>query len=96
MEALGKLPGGQDARKALSWLDENRDQFQGRIYSPMMLNITLKKPEDAVFLETLIPLKDLVAFGAEDVDDANSFLKQVCLWCLDNVHILYDLYSSSL
>ena len=67
-----KLPNGADAHKGMQWLANNRDQFHGRIYNPMLINIDMHNSEEAFVLENLIPVRDLVAFGAEGSEGNSS------------------------
>ena len=34
-----KMNNGQDAVKAMKWLQDNRDQFSGQVYDPIMMGI---------------------------------------------------------
>eukprot|EP00095_Tigriopus_kingsejongensis_P003200 maker-scaffold50_size457468-snap-gene-0.19 protein:Tk03200 transcript:maker-scaffold50_size457468-snap-gene-0.19-mRNA-1 annotation:"structural maintenance of chromosomes protein 5-like" len=76
LEILKSLPNGPDALKAMQWLMNNRTMFQGRIYDPIVTQINVIDPEDAVYLENTIPFRELVAFVAEDVEDMNQILRQ--------------------
>jgi chromosome segregation ATPase len=71
------LPNGKDAVKAMEWLSQNRDQFQGRVYDPMLMCIDVTEADKyAKYIETCIPPKELVAFAVEKSDDANKLMKQ--------------------
>ncbi|TRY78509.1 hypothetical protein TCAL_08127 [Tigriopus californicus] len=76
IEVLKVLPNGQDAIQAIRWLEENRNEFQGRIHLPIVTQINVHDPNDAVYLENTIAYRDLVAFVAEDVDEMNMILRQ--------------------
>ena len=40
IETLARLlPNGQDAVKAMKWLETNKDQFSSQIYEPMLMGI---------------------------------------------------------
>ena len=72
-----KMTNGQDAVKAMRWLQDNRDQFSGRVYDPIMMGIdVIDAANNAKYLENAIPARELVAFAAENKDDMNKLLKQ--------------------
>ena len=71
------LQNGRDAVTAFEWLSKNRDQFQGTVYDPLLLIMDVHEAEtNAKYIENAIPQKDLVAFAAENADDANALLRQ--------------------
>ena len=71
------LPNGRDAVQAMAWLKDNRDQFHGKIYDPMLIGIDVKDAfNNAKYLENTIPARDLVAFAAETAEDANKLMRQ--------------------
>ena len=43
-----------------------------------MMCMDVEDPEHAIFFENVIPVRDLVAFGATQSDDMNTLLRQVC------------------
>uniref|UniRef100_A0A8C4T7Q5 Structural maintenance of chromosomes protein 5 n=2 Tax=Erpetoichthys calabaricus TaxID=27687 RepID=A0A8C4T7Q5_ERPCA len=63
--------------KAIEWLRENRDRFQGNVYEPMMLVINMKDPRHAKYVEHHISTNDLRAFVFQRRDDMELFLKEV-------------------
>ena len=72
-----KMTNGQDAVKAMRWLQDNRDQFSGRVYDPIMMGIdVIDAANNAKYLENAIPARELVAFAAENKDDMNKLLSQ--------------------
>lgn len=76
IEVLKVLPNGQDAIKAIQWLEKNQNEFRSRIHLPIVTQINVHDPNDAVYLENTIAYRDLVAFVAEDVDEMNMILRQ--------------------
>ena len=43
IETLAKLlPNGQDAVKAMKWLENNKDQFCSQVYDPMLMGIDVQ------------------------------------------------------
>ncbi|EFN85556.1 structural maintenance of chromosomes protein 5 [Harpegnathos saltator] len=64
-----------DAYKGVLWLRENRDKFSAPVHEPMLLNINVKDASYAKYLETVIPLRDLIAFTCENKDDMNLLIK---------------------
>lgn len=67
----------RDAYEATIWLQQNEGRFKGKIYPPIMTQIDLLNASDARYVETQIPVKDLLAFVAEYPEDLNSFLGTV-------------------
>ena len=73
-----KLPNGSDAVKAMNWLQDNRDHFRGNIHEPILMGIDVQNAgENAIYLENIIPSRDLVAFAAENAEDANKLMTQL-------------------
>ncbi|KAL3218313.1 hypothetical protein MRX96_031585 [Rhipicephalus microplus] len=64
----------RDAYEATMWLQQNEGRFKGKIYPPIMTQIDLMNASDAKYVEAQIPLRDLLAFVAENPEDLNSFL----------------------
>lgn len=64
-----------DAYKGVLWLRENRDKFSATVHEPMLLNINIKEASYAKYLETIIPVRDLIAFTCENKQDMNLLLK---------------------
>ena len=75
-EILVTLPQGRDTLKALNWLANNRQNFRGQIYNPIMLQMNVENEDNAIYLENVVPIRDLVAFGAESADDMNALLNE--------------------
>lgn len=57
------------------WLRENLDKFSASVHEPMLLNINIKDAFYAKYLETVIPLRDLIAFTCENKQDMNLLIK---------------------
>lgn len=83
-----------DVHKAVMWLREHKDQFQGKIYEPLILEINVRSPEYCKYIENTISTRDLVAFTCEDVDDMNSFIKIMRVDMKLGVNILHSQHSS--
>uniref|UniRef100_A0A1B0GQF2 Structural maintenance of chromosomes protein 5 n=1 Tax=Phlebotomus papatasi TaxID=29031 RepID=A0A1B0GQF2_PHLPP len=66
-----------DMYKAVMWLKDNRDMFQGTIYDPILLELKLKNLADGKFLENIISQRDLLAFVCEDVNDMKLLVKKL-------------------
>lgn len=64
-----------DAYKGVLWLRQNRDKFSATVHEPMMLSINVKETSYAKYLETIIPVRDLLAFTCENKQDMNLLLK---------------------
>lgn len=85
-----------DVYKAVMWLRDNKDQFQGKIYEPLILEINVRSPDYCKYIENTISTRDLVAFTCEDVDDMNSFIKIMRVDMKLDVNILHSQQSSQM
>ena len=66
---------GSDAIKAMKWLEENREMFSGQVYEPLIMTIDIQDAaRNAKFFENTIAQRDLVAFAAENAEDANKLM----------------------
>ncbi|XP_049539211.1 structural maintenance of chromosomes protein 5 [Anopheles darlingi] len=61
--------------RAVMWLRDNTDRFQGRIYEPMILELNVPVQANVIFLENTIGIRDLIAFTCEQTEDMNLFLR---------------------
>lgn len=77
IDVLKKLPQGEDAVKGLEWLSQNRHHFQGQVYDPLLLSIDMLDPKLSAFVENVIPIRDLIAFAAEHVEDVNVLINKL-------------------
>ncbi|RLU20141.1 hypothetical protein DMN91_006747 [Ooceraea biroi] len=64
-----------DAYKGVLWLRENRNKFSMTVHEPMLLNINVKEASYAKYLESIISVRDLIAFTCENKQDMNLLLK---------------------
>lgn len=62
---------------AVVWLRENKHLFKNTIHEPIMLQINMKNPSDAKFLENHISFNDMRSFVCEDADDMDLFLSKI-------------------
>ncbi|XP_022244453.1 structural maintenance of chromosomes protein 5-like isoform X3 [Limulus polyphemus] len=65
----------KSAYDAVIWLRENEQKYKKKIYEPIMLQINVKNPEWAKYVEAQIPFNDMIAFVCEDEEDLESFMK---------------------
>ncbi|XP_076330468.1 structural maintenance of chromosomes protein 5-like [Tachypleus tridentatus] len=65
----------KSAYDAVIWLRENEQKYKRKIYEPVMLQINVKNPEWAKYVEAHIPFNDMIAFVCEDEEDLESFMK---------------------
>jgi chromosome segregation ATPase len=77
VDKIAKMPGGRDIVKAMDWLSNNREKFKGRVYDPVLTQISVTDPRYSVYLEQLVAFKDLVAFGADEISDVNLLMNQM-------------------
>ncbi|CAI9735468.1 Hypothetical predicted protein [Octopus vulgaris] len=62
---------------AVLWLRENSNIFQGAVHEPIMLNINMKNPSDAKFIESFVSFNDLRSFVCENADDMDLLLSKI-------------------
>lgn len=67
----------EDAYKAYEWLQQNRQNFRGRVFNPILVEITVNEKESAKYIESTIAVKDLVAFVCTDKDDMKQLIKKL-------------------
>lgn len=67
----------EDAYKAYEWLNSNRQNFQGRIFNPVMTEITVKEKSNAMYVENTVGIKDMVAFVCTDKNDTKLLIKKL-------------------
>uniref|UniRef100_A0A0L8G9B3 Structural maintenance of chromosomes protein 5 n=1 Tax=Octopus bimaculoides TaxID=37653 RepID=A0A0L8G9B3_OCTBM len=62
---------------AVLWLRENSNIFKGAVHEPIMLNINMKNPSDAKFIESFVSFNDLRSFVCENADDMDLLLSKI-------------------
>ncbi|CAL1606066.1 unnamed protein product [Knipowitschia caucasica] len=67
----------RDTFAALQWLRENKQMFRGNVHGPMMLEINMKDPNYAKYVECHIAFRDLRAFVFQRKDDMEKFMTEV-------------------
>lgn len=63
--------------KAVMWLRENHNLFKSKIYEPILLELNIKNIAYCKFVENCIPIRDLIAFTCEDVDDMTLLVEKL-------------------
>ena len=74
MAVLRKI--NEDAFKAVLWLEDHKDLFNGEVFPPFILSGNVLDPGNAIFVENSISSRDLQAFFFTDVEDMNLFLQK--------------------
>lgn len=64
-----------DVYTAVNWLRENQDRFEGRVYNPMILELTVPNMQDAIYIENTVSNRDLYGFICESRNDMNLMVK---------------------
>lgn len=64
-----------DAYAAVMWLRQNQSMFRGKIYEPMIMEISVRSNEYSKYIENCVKVQDLIAFTCEESEDMNKFLK---------------------
>lgn len=72
LEFLRKL--SKDTYDAVAWLRENQNQFQSKIYEPMILELNVRGEDYGRYIENVVSMRDFLAFTCENVDDMNKFM----------------------
>lgn len=66
-----------DPYAAYEWLKANRQNFQGKIFNPIMVELTVKEKDNAKYVENTIAMKDLTAFVCTDKNDMKQLIKKL-------------------
>lgn len=66
----------EDAYKAYEWLQQNRNEFSGQIFDPILVEINVKNQQNAKYVENIISIKDLTAFVCTDKQDMGKLIKK--------------------
>lgn len=66
----------EDVFQAYTWLQANRQNFQGRIFNPVMVEMTVRNKESAKYIENTIAMKDLVSFICTNKEDMKQLIKK--------------------
>uniref|UniRef100_A0A1B0CS84 Structural maintenance of chromosomes protein 5 n=1 Tax=Lutzomyia longipalpis TaxID=7200 RepID=A0A1B0CS84_LUTLO len=66
-----------DMYKATMWLQDNRDQFRGKVYDPIIIELKLKDAREGKYLENVIAVRDLTAIVCEDTEDMKLLVKKL-------------------
>lgn len=64
-----------DVYRAMLWLRDNRNNFRGHIYDPLIVELGVRSDEYGKYIENCVKLQDLIAFTCEDTDDMTHFLR---------------------
>uniref|UniRef100_A0A023EZ20 Structural maintenance of chromosomes protein 5 n=1 Tax=Triatoma infestans TaxID=30076 RepID=A0A023EZ20_TRIIF len=71
---LGILNNDNDVKEAYNWITENRQIFSGNILGPMFIELNVKNPQNAKYIEKVIPHRDIIAFICEKPQDTTKLL----------------------
>lgn len=66
-----------DAARAWDWIQNNRDQFKGKVFGPPILECSIRDPRLAAAVETTISQSELMAFSVTNRDDFSVLQKQL-------------------
>uniref|UniRef100_A0A1I8MVV4 Structural maintenance of chromosomes protein 5 n=1 Tax=Musca domestica TaxID=7370 RepID=A0A1I8MVV4_MUSDO len=67
-----------DVYEAIKWIDENADIFEGRVYKPAYIELTVIDEKHAKYLENIIKIRDLLAFSCESAADLSVLATELC------------------
>lgn len=59
------------------WLSKNQDKFKERVCDPIMMNLNVKKNENAKYIEATIGVRDFTAFVCTNMADTNTLLAEL-------------------
>ncbi|RWS26333.1 structural maintenance of chromosomes protein 5-like protein [Leptotrombidium deliense] len=71
MNLLSRM--NRNAFIAACWLKENKHNFSGGVFPPIMTQINMKNKNEAKFVEKVVPMRDLFAFVFERIEDLKKF-----------------------
>ncbi|XP_050302969.1 structural maintenance of chromosomes protein 5 [Anthonomus grandis grandis] len=66
-----------DAYTAVHWLRNNGHLFKGEIFEPIMLELNVLDNSKAKYVESLIPMRDRLAFTCTDKGDMNLLIQSL-------------------
>lgn len=64
--------------KVIRWLQENQQMFKQQIFEPVCMSINIQNPRYAKQAEAFFSGRDFYSFVAQNEDDRERFLKEVC------------------
>ncbi|KAF5269830.1 hypothetical protein FQR65_LT05876 [Abscondita terminalis] len=64
----------RDAFSAVQWLRDNKNNFKGEVFEPMLLELNVLNPKHAIYVENTIPMNDRVAFTCVEKEDMNRLI----------------------
>lgn len=67
----------EDTYKAFVWLQDNRNQFEGHIFDPIIIEVNVKNKNDAKYIENTIAIKDLISFTCTKKQDMAKLIKKL-------------------
>lgn len=67
----------EDTYKAYEWLQSNRQNFRGKVFNPVMVEITVNEKDYAKYVENTVAIKDLTAFVCTDKEDMKQLIKKL-------------------
>lgn len=67
----------EDTYKAYEWVRQNRDQFEGHIFDPVLVEINVKDKRNAKFVENVVGIKDLISFICTNKNDMAMLVKKL-------------------
>ncbi|XP_013114154.2 structural maintenance of chromosomes protein 5 [Stomoxys calcitrans] len=67
-----------DVYTAIKWLEENANMFEGRVYYPIILELSVLDPNHSKYLENTVAMKDLLAFSCESTSDLSLLVTELC------------------
>ncbi|XP_067615843.1 structural maintenance of chromosomes protein 5 isoform X2 [Eurosta solidaginis] len=68
-----------DVYRAVQWLKDNKDLFEGRVYNPMIMELSVRDPDHAKYFENTISTRDLLAFTCERKEDVSLLVNELCV-----------------
>lgn len=71
---LGILNNFKDVHEAYNWITDNCQKFSGNILGPMFIELNVKNPHNAKYIEKVIPHRDIIAFICEKPQDTTKLL----------------------
>ncbi|KAL5289103.1 SMC5 family protein [Megaselia abdita] len=64
-----------DVYKAVNWLRDNQDRFEGKVYNPLILELNIPDIKNAVYVENTVSNRDLYGFICESRNDMNLMVR---------------------
>lgn len=65
-----------DVYKAYTWLQANRQNLQGRVFDPIMIEISVREKKSSKYIENTVAMRDFLSFVCTNKNDMKQLVKK--------------------